>query len=230
MTSPVVARGLAKTYGSGQAAVPVFSGLSLEIADGEFVAIVGPSGSGKSTLLHLLAGLDSPDAGEVEIDGELLARMSPTALARLRNEKIGFVFQFHHLLPEFSALENVAMPLRLAGVSRKRAEAQAGELLAQVGLSGRAGHRPAEMSGGELQRAAIARAVAARPPILFADEPTGNLDTENAEIVFALLRKLHSERGKSAVLVTHDHDLARRCDKIFSMTRDGVKAGDVREV
>jgi lipoprotein-releasing system ATP-binding protein len=231
MSAPAVrASGLSKTYGSGATAVRVFSGLACEYEAGDFAAIVGPSGSGKSTLLHLLAGIDRPDSGTVEIEGRDLFAEDVRRRARLRNEKIGFVFQFHHLLPEFSARENVAMPLRIGGVARGPAEREADELLARVGLSERAHHLPAELSGGELQRVAIARAIARRPLILFADEPTGNLDRENADRVFDLLREVHAELEGTVILVTHDRDLASRCDKISQMTAEGLKDLDVREV
>src|SRR5262249_11886146 len=155
----------------------------------------GPSGCGKSTLLHLLAGIDAPDSGFVEIDGARWDGLVANARARLRNERIGFVFQYHHLLPEFSAAENVALPLRIASAGKREADRQARSLLERVGLAGRADHRPAEMSGGELQRAAVARAIARSPRVLFADEPTGNLDSDNAEQIFALLRDVHREAG-----------------------------------
>ena len=218
---------LAKSYGKGAAAVTVFQDLSLELSDGEFVAIVGPSGCGKSTLLHLLAGIDEPDSGLVEIGGEPISRLDARRRARLRNERIGFIFQFHHLLPEFSAIENVAMPLRIGGAPRRVAFDRAAAELERVGLGDRLRHRPSELSGGELQRAAVARAVIAKPRLVFADEPTGNLDRENAETVFALLRVVHSETGGTVILVTHDRDLAGRCDKIFTMSRNGVRSLDV---
>lgn len=223
----VRAERLSKSYGTAPAAVTVFTDLSLEFREGDFVAIVGPSGSGKSTLLHLLAGIDTPDSGTVEIEGASLFAQDPVQRARWRNEKIGFVFQFHHLLPEFTAEENVAMPLRIGGVSRREARDRARELLERVGLSHRASHLPAELSGGELQRTAVARAVARQPRILFADEPTGNLDRENAEEIFSLLRRLQEERRGTAILVTHDRDLASRCGKIFLMTKEGLRALDV---
>ena len=227
MTAAVRAVGLTKSYGAGPSAVRVFSGLSFELQEGEFVAVVGPSGSGKSTLLHLLAGIDEPDSGEVEISGVALSRLDAASRARLRNTTIGFVFQFHHLLPEFSALENVSLPLRIAGVPRGEAMRRAREALGRVGLGDRGEHRPAELSGGELQRAAVARAVIAKPRLLFADEPTGNLDSDNARAVFDLLRALHGEGGGTVVLVTHDRDLAARCDKIFTMSAEGVRSLDV---
>jgi lipoprotein-releasing system ATP-binding protein len=221
------ARGLSKTYGRPPVEVVVLTELSVEFRRGDFVAIMGPSGSGKSTLLHLLAGIDSADSGTVEVDGQELSVQTAETRARWRNEKIGFVFQFHHLLPEFTAEENVAMPLRLAGVGRREALSRARDLLASVGLSHRLRHLPPEMSGGELQRTAIARAIARRPPILLADEPTGNLDQENAEEVFRLLQRLHGESGGLVILATHDRDLAERCDKIFSMTPHGLRSSDV---
>jgi len=227
MTPVVKAVSLAKSYGKGLAAVRVFEEVSLEVFPGEFVAVVGPSGCGKSTLLHLLAGIDSPDSGFVEIDGARWDVLDANARARLRNERVGFVFQFHHLLPEFSASENVALPLRIAAMGRRDADRRARALLERVGLSDRADHRPAEMSGGELQRAAVARASARSPRVLFADEPTGNLDSDNAEQIFSLLRDVHRETGGSAILVTHDRDLARRCDKIFSISREGIRYLDV---
>jgi len=229
MTPLVRASGLSKVYGSGAAAVRVFENLSLEVAAGEFVAVVGPSGCGKSTLLHLLAGIDSPDSGFVEIDGVRMSSLDAAERAKLRNERIGFVFQFHHLLPEFSAAENVALPLRIAAVPPREARRRAGEILERVGLSGRAAHFPSEMSGGELQRAAVGRAIARRPRVILADEPTGNLDRANAERVFLLLREVQRESGGSVVLVTHDAALASRCDKIFSMSTQGIAQGTAVE-
>lgn len=223
MTPALRAVDLSKSYGSGPAAVRVFAGLSMEVLPGEFVAVVGPSGCGKSTLLHLLAGIDSPDTGFVEVDGVRWSSLDPDARAKARNARVGFVFQFHHLLSEFTAAENVAMPLRIGAIGRREAERRARALLDRVGLGGRADHRPAEMSGGELQRAAVARAIARTPRVLFADEPTGNLDSDNAEQIFSLLRATHAESGGSVVLVTHDRELARRCDKIFSITREGIR-------
>jgi lipoprotein-releasing system ATP-binding protein len=205
--------------------VRVFENLSMEVSAGEFVAVVGPSGCGKSTLLHLLAGIDSPDSGFVEIDGVRMSSLDGAARAKLRNERIGFVFQFHHLLPEFSAAENVALPLRIAAVPPREARRRAGEILERVGLAARADHFPAEMSGGELQRAAVGRAIARGPKVILADEPTGNLDRANAERVFLLLRDVQRESGGSVVLVTHDPDLASRCDKIFPMSTQGIGQG-----
>jgi lipoprotein-releasing system ATP-binding protein len=213
---------LAKTYVGEAAPVTVFRNLSFDLEEGTFAAIMGPSGVGKSTLLHLLGGIDRPDSGRVEILGSELATMAPNERARFRNATIGFVFQFHHLLPEFTAEENVAFPHRIAGVASGEARRLARELLERVGLSDRGDHRPRALSGGEQQRVAIARALARGPRLLLADEPTGNLDAESAARVFALLEDLHRERGMSTILVTHNPDLAKRCDKIFSMTREGI--------
>ena len=222
MTLAVRAEGLSKTYLGETAPVTVFQNLSFELPEGLFAALMGPSGSGKSTLLHLLGGIDRPDAGSVEVFGRSLAEMPAAERARFRNATIGFVFQFHHLLPEFTAEENVAFPHRIAGVPAGEARRKARELLERVGLSDRAAHRPRALSGGEQQRVAIARALARGPRLLLADEPTGNLDAESAALVFSLLEQLHRERGMSTILVTHNPDLAKRCDKIFSMSRNGI--------
>jgi lipoprotein-releasing system ATP-binding protein len=218
----IKAENLSKTYAGEGAPVTVFSDLSFTLEDRAFAAIMGPSGVGKSTLLHLLGGIDRPDAGRVEIFGQSMEDLPPRERARFRNEKIGFVFQYHHLLPEFTALENAAMPHRIAGLSRAESERRAAEMLERVGLGHRAGHRPLALSGGEQQRAAIARALARGPRLLLADEPTGNLDVESARLVFDLLQELHRERAMTTVLVTHNPDLANRCDKIFSMSREGI--------
>ena len=222
MTFAIEARGLSKTYRGEGAPVTVFSNLSLSIPQGEFAAIMGPSGVGKSTLLHLLAGIDRPDEGSVAIFERELPTLSPRDRARFRNERIGFVFQFHHLLPEFTALENVALPSRIAGLSSREAGRAAAGLLSRVGLSERSDHLPRALSGGEQQRVAIARAVARGPGLLLADEPTGNLDVASALSVFGLLEELHRERGMTTVLVTHNPDLANRCDKIYAMSREGI--------
>jgi lipoprotein-releasing system ATP-binding protein len=218
----VRAENLGKTYAGEAAPVAVFRGLSFELETGVFAAIMGPSGVGKSTLLHLLGGIDRADSGRVEVFGTSLAEMPADERARFRNERVGFVFQFHHLLPEFTAEENVAFPHRIAGVAAGEARRRARELLARVGLADRSGHRSRALSGGEQQRVAIARALARNPGLLLADEPTGNLDAESAARVFDLLEELHRERGMSTVLVTHNPDLARRCDKIFTMSREGI--------
>jgi lipoprotein-releasing system ATP-binding protein len=213
---------LSKTYGGEEAPVTVFRDLSFELEESVFAAVMGPSGVGKSTLLHLLGGIDRPDAGRVEVFGQALEELAPRDRARFRNDRIGFVFQFHHLLPEFSAEENVSLPHRIAGLSAPEALAQAREMLDRVGLSERRGHRPRALSGGEQQRVAIARALARGPSLLLADEPTGNLDADSAASVFDLLEDLHRERGMTTVLVTHNPDLAKRCDKIFTMSREGI--------
>jgi lipoprotein-releasing system ATP-binding protein len=222
VTLAVRAEGLSKTYLGETAPVTVFRNLSFELPEGLFAAVMGPSGSGKSTLLHLLGAIDRPDTGRVEVFGQSLEEMRAAERARFRNATIGFVFQFHHLLPEFTSEENVAFPHRIAGLSAGEARRKARELLDRVGLSDRTAHRPRALSGGEQQRVAIARALARGPRLLLADEPTGNLDADSAARVFALLEELHRERGMSTILVTHNPDLAKRCDKIFSMSRDGI--------
>jgi lipoprotein-releasing system ATP-binding protein len=213
---------LAKTYAGEGAPVTVFSDLTFELEQGLFAAVMGPSGVGKSTLLHLLGGIDSADAGRVEIFGQALEELAPRERARFRNDRIGFVFQFHHLLPEFTAEENVAFPHRIAGVPPSEARRAAAALLDRVGLADRRDHRPRALSGGEQQRVAIARALARGPGLLLADEPTGNLDADSAASVFGLLEELHRERGMTTVLVTHNPDLARRCDTIYAMSREGI--------
>ncbi len=218
----VKALGLSKTYMGEAAPVKVFENLDFELEEGVFAAIMGPSGIGKSTLLHLLGGIDRPDSGRVEIFGQSLDELSPRERARFRNDNIGFVFQFHHLLPEFTAEENVAFPHRIAGLPADEAHRLASRLLDRVGLAERRSHLPRSLSGGEQQRVAIARALAREPRILLADEPTGNLDAESASVVFGLLGELHEERGMTTVLVTHNPELAKRCDKIFAMSREGI--------
>jgi len=221
-TLAVNAENLSRVYTGEGAPVTVFSGLTFELEEGVFAAIMGPSGVGKSTLLHLLGGIDRPDTGRVEVFGRSLEDMSPRDRARYRNERIGFVFQFHHLLPEFTALENVAFPRRIAGESPREAEGRAAELLRRVGLADRGHHGARALSGGEQQRVAIARALARDPSLLLADEPTGNLDANAAQAVFALLRELHDERRMTTILVTHNPDLAQRCDRLFTMSREGI--------
>jgi lipoprotein-releasing system ATP-binding protein len=218
----VKAANLSKTYTGEGAPVTVFAGLSFEVPAGDFAAVMGPSGAGKSTLLHLIGGIDRPDTGRVEVFGQSLAEMSPRDRARFRNDRIGFVFQFHHLLPEFTAEENVAFPDRIAGVPQRQAERRAAELLDRVGLRERRHHGARALSGGEQQRVAIARALARTPSLLLADEPTGNLDSAAAQAVFGLLRELHDERQMTTVLVTHNPDLAKRCDRLFTMSREGI--------
>ncbi len=216
MTALLVARGLCKRYPSGDAGwLDVLSGVDLEVERGEVAAIVGASGSGKSTLLHLLGALDQPTAGEIRLDGTAYAELDAAAAAALRNRRLGFVFQYHHLLREFSALENVMMPLRIAGWEARRARTRAGELLAAVGLEGRSTHRPAALSGGEQQRCAIARALVHRPDLVLADEPTGNLDHGNGVMVSDLFFALARELNTAVVIVTHNEQLAQRADRVL---------------
>jgi lipoprotein-releasing system ATP-binding protein len=210
---------LSKTYRNAEVPVLVFSGLDLVVQRGEMLAIVGPSGIGKSTLLHLLGGLDRPDSGSVRVEDRELTRMEADELARFRNRNVGFVFQFHHLLPEFTAEENVAMPGWIGKMDRKEALDRASRLLWELGLAERARHFPNQLSGGEQQRVAIARALLADPVLFLADEPTGNLDLSTSERVFDLMRDCHSKRGLTSVIVTHNPDLAARCDRVFEMSR-----------
>ena len=200
-------------YQSKGESLTILSGTDLALARGETVAVVGASGTGKSTLLHILAGLDTPQQGEITLCGANLSQAGDTRRTRLRNQHMGFVYQFHHLLPEFSAVENVAMPLLIRGDRPQKALARASELLAAVGLKERLNHRPAELSGGERQRAAIARALVNRPDCLLADEPTGNLDQENAAHAFALMKNLIGEQHGAMIIVTHDMNLARQMDR-----------------
>jgi lipoprotein-releasing system ATP-binding protein len=214
------ARGLAKTFGSGEAAVPVLSGVDFDLSAGERVAIVGASGSGKSTLLHLLGGLDDASEGSVEVMGRDLMRFNQAERGIWRNHHVGFVYQFHHLLPEFSALENVAMPLLIRRIARDEAEVRAREVLAEVGLAHRLSHHPGELSGGERQRAAVARALVTSPACVLADEPTGNLDRQTAEKVFEVMLAASTSRCTAFVIVTHDTQLAARADRRLEL-RDG---------
>jgi lipoprotein-releasing system ATP-binding protein len=215
----IACHGLAKTYSEGNLVTPVFANLDLSVGRGETVAIVGASGAGKSTLLHLLGGLDSATSGEVRVAGELLSSMGEAARGRLRNRALGFVYQFHHLLPEFTALENVMLPLMMRGDGAAVARAPAMALLERVGLGHRLGHKPGELSGGERQRAAVARALVTRPACVLGDEPTGNLDEKTAASVFELLLELNREIGTALVLVTHDRRLARRLDRTLELTQ-----------
>ena len=210
---------LSKTYRNAEVPVLVFNGLDLAVGKGEMLAIVGPSGIGKSTLLHLLGGLDRPDSGRVRVGDEVLTSMNGDALARFRNRNVGFVFQFHHLLPEFTALENVAMPGWIGKMSRDEALGRAAALLSELGLTERSKHFPNQLSGGEQQRVAIARALLTDPVLFLADEPTGNLDLETSERVFELMRQCHAKRGLTSVIVTHNPELAARCDRRYEMKR-----------
>lgn len=211
------ARNLSKTYRNAVVPVPVFDTLELEVEQGEMLAVVGPSGIGKSTLLHLLGGLDRPDSGEIRVGGRSLTGMSGDDLARFRNQNVGFVFQFHHLLPEFSAVENVAMPGWIGRIPRKKALEKSASLLKELGLEQRERHFPNQLSGGEQQRVAIARALLPEPVLFLADEPTGNLDLATSERVFDLMRECHVNRKLTSVIVTHNLDIARRCDRVFEM-------------
>ena len=225
MQDVLICRNINKTYQDGSNATPVLHDISLSIKAGEHVAILGSSGSGKSTLLHILGGLDKPSNGEGEFNGKSLGQLSGNALAKLRNDEMGFIYQFHHLLGEFTALENVAMPLRIRGVSTKEAHSKAQAMLEEVGLSHRMDHLPSTMSGGERQRVAIARALVTEPSVVLADEPTGNLDDSTGAQIYKLLTSLSEKKSTAFVVVTHDIALAGKMDRVLRI-KDGRLANE----
>ncbi|MEK6299495.1 MAG: ABC transporter ATP-binding protein [Acidobacteriota bacterium] len=221
----VVAERLGKSYESGGNRVVVFEDLSLEIREGEMVAVVGPSGAGKSTLLHLLGGLDRPSAGSVKVATFDIFKLADVDLARFRNREIGFIFQFHHLLPEFTALENAMMPLLISRMPHSPATERATDVLRSVGLENRSTHRPGELSGGEQARVALARALAGRPRLLLADEPTGDLDSKTSESIHSLLKEIHALHNLTSVIVTHNERLASICDRVLHLEDGQLRNG-----
>lgn len=220
----IQARGLSKIYMDG-VEVRALDNVDLDIKKGEFLSIIGPSGSGKSTLLHMIGILDTPSSGSITIDGKVVTEMSEKDRSRVRNEVLGFIFQYHHLMPDFDALENVMMPLLIGGMKRSEAKKIAAGLLEEVGLGERMDHRPNQLSGGQAQRVAIARALANHPGIVIGDEPTGNLDTKSSDRIYELLRQLNRDRGQTFILVTHDEEMARKTDRIIRIV-DGSIASD----
>jgi lipoprotein-releasing system ATP-binding protein len=227
-TPVLLCQHVSKSYVDGANSVNVLNDVSFSVNAGEKVAILGSSGSGKSTLLHILGGLEQPSSGEIVLAQQTLSRLSSSQLAVLRNNSLGFIYQFHHLLAEFTALENVAMPLLIAGVSPKEAEERAASLLNRVGLSAREKHQPAALSGGERQRVAIARALINNPALVLADEPTGNLDTKNGAHIYALLSELSEQFDTSFIVVTHDIALAKSMDRILTIQNGHLTSGDTR--
>ena len=222
MSNPIIiCRGVSKTFHQGDVPVDVLRNVELQVNEGEAIAIVGQSGSGKSTLLHILGGLDAPTSGEVDVLGKRIDKLSPVEQGRLRNSALGFVYQFHHLLPEFTALENVAMPLAIRGETTANAKERASIILGEVGLAHRVTHKPGELSGGERQRVAVARALVTHPACVLADEPTGNLDRATADHVFALILELNAKYKTALVMVTHDPTLAAKMQRTLTLS-DGV--------
>ena len=229
MNPPVlIALDIDKRFQGGPQTVEVLAGVSLQVQTAQSLAITGASGSGKSTLLHVLGGLDRADTGSVQVCGRDWAAMSAAEQGAWRNRCVGFVYQFHHLLPEFTALDNVMMPLRIRREAAALARAKAGEMLEQVGLGSRMHHKPGELSGGERQRVAVARALVTRPALLLADEPTGNLDTDAAQVIFDLLAHITREHGTAMVLVTHDPELAKRCDSVLHLSKGALRAPELQ--
>ncbi len=217
-------RNLSKIYGDG-VEVRALDDVNVDIRKGEFLSIIGPSGSGKSTLLHMVGILDTPSSGTITIDGRVVTDMSEKERSKTRNEMLGFIFQYHHLMPDFSALENVMIPLLISGMSRSKAKADASKLLEEVGLGDRMDHRPNQLSGGQAQRVAIARALVNHPSIVIGDEPTGNLDSKSSDMIYELLRKLNHDRQQTFILVTHDDQMAKKTDRIIRII-DGKIAND----
>jgi lipoprotein-releasing system ATP-binding protein len=225
--SMIRTKGLTKTFPAPAGDLLVLRGIDMHIRPGEFVSVMGASGAGKSTLLHILGTLDMPTSGDIVIGGRNVMSMPEPELTSFRNSTVGFVFQFHHLLPEFTALENTMMPALINGIARKKASEKASSLLGELGLSGRLEHRPGELSGGEQQRVAVARALVMGPKVVLADEPTGNLDTSTGNELFGLLRKLNKQQGATVLIVTHNEALSAQCDRVLVMT-DGTISDNSR--